>query len=167
MARSYYYTIGEPRVVKGSSHGVKGWKLSVSYIQNPESKKNKIDRADSKMKKFRMPDTPPLFLDEAEALGKQTEFRNWVEDLIRGNRPHKSHAVERTVPVPTQLANARRAIRVMATRARQCIYNARMKQAELARPVNQASAIAHPGAVDYSSTQRSPHQEYEGFRSPA
>ena len=76
-----------------------------------------------------MPDTPPLFLDEAEALGKQTEFRNWVEDLIRGNCPHKSHTMERTVPVLTQLANARRTLRVMAARARQRIYDAKMKRA--------------------------------------
>lgn len=130
MARSYYYTTGEARVVKASTgrSGVKGWRLSVSYVQNPESKKKKTERADSNMKKFRMPDTPPLFLDEAEAQGKGTEFRNRVEDLIRGNRPHKSHPVERTVPVPVQLANARRQMRLMAARARQRIYDARMKR---------------------------------------
>ena len=120
---SYYYTIEEPRLQRGSSSGVKGWRLTVKYLRYPEiqSPKTKLSRknlttpsvADSMNRRFRLPGEPVLFSCEPEALVKKKEFRDHVEDLIRGDCPRRSHAVERPVPVPTQLANARRQMRVM------------------------------------------------------
>ena len=84
--------------------------------------------ADSTNRRFRLPGDPVLFSCEAEALVKKKEFRDHVEDLIRGDRPLRSHAVERQVPVPTQLANARRQIRAMAKRTQQRVENQKMKR---------------------------------------
>ena len=136
--RSYYYTIDEPRAVKHTYNGFKGWKLSINYNPHPEIKHSKprlrrnqvkYYRADSNIKQFRLPDQPVVFSSEEEAVSKKKEFRDLVENVVRGDRPLKTHYFEQTEPMPPQLARSRQATSVMAQRAWRRMENQKIKRA--------------------------------------
>jgi hypothetical protein len=131
---SYYYTVGEPRVVRGSSGGVSGWKISISYDPDPLQKtfprsyvrgSVKRNRADSNAKSFRLPGFPTIFPTQEEALASKKAFQDHVEDVVRNGRPLRTPAAA-ILPakavvsaMPKQLAAALRGTRAMKMRARQ------------------------------------------------
>ena len=63
-----------------------------------------------------MPDLPTLFDSEEDALAMGAEFREHVENVVRGNRPRRTMAV--SAPQPPHFENARRAVRLIQRRVR-------------------------------------------------
>ena len=60
----FHYTTNDARAMRCSGR----WRLSVGYRQCPDHNQSKTTRADSRAKKFRMPDLPTLFDSEEDAL---------------------------------------------------------------------------------------------------
>ena len=85
----FHYTTNDARAMRCLGR----WRLSVSYCQCPDHNKSKTTRADSRAKKFRMPDLPILFDSEEDALAMGAEFREHVENVVRGNWPRRTMAV--------------------------------------------------------------------------
>ena len=79
----FHYTTNDARDMRCSGR----WRLSVGYRQCPDQKQSKTTRANSRAKKFRMPDLTTLFDSEEDALAMGAEFREHVENIVRGNRP--------------------------------------------------------------------------------
>ena len=90
----FNYTTNDARSMQCSGR----WQLSVNYRQFPDHNQSKTTRADSRTKKFRMPDLPTLFDSEEDALAMGAEFREHVENVVRGNRPRRSIAVSAPQP---------------------------------------------------------------------
>ena len=67
----FHYTTNDARVMRCSGR----WQLSVGYCQCPDHNQSKRTRADSRAKKFMMPDLPTLFDSEEDALAMGVEFR--------------------------------------------------------------------------------------------
>ena len=63
-----------------------------------------------------MPDLPTLFDSEEDALAMGAEFREHVENVVRGNRPRRTMAVSATQP--SQFEKSRRAARLIQRRVR-------------------------------------------------
>ena len=61
-----------------------------------------------------MPDLPTLFDSEEDALAMGVEFREHVENVVRGNRPRRT--MEVSALQPPQFENARRAARLIQRR---------------------------------------------------
>ena len=127
MSSHYFYTIGEPRVIRASSGGVSGWRLRINYDIDPKKKESRqklirnqtrLSRADSNASKFRLPGLPAIFASEEDALANKKEFHDRVEDVVRGNRPMISRHVAAPPSMPRQFQAARRATRAMSMRAR-------------------------------------------------
>ena len=122
----FHYTTNDARAMRCSGR----WRLSVGYRQCPDHNQSKTTRADSRGKKFRMPDLPTLFDSEEDALAMGAEFREHVENVVRGNRPSRTMSV--SAPQPPKFENARRAARLIQRRVRswqeQRQLEARLKQ---------------------------------------
>ena len=63
-----------------------------------------------------MPDLPTLFDSEEDALAMGAEFRDHVENVVRGNQPRRTMAVSATQP--PQFENSRRASHLIQLRVR-------------------------------------------------
>ena len=63
-----------------------------------------------------MPDLPTLFDSEEDTLAMGAEFREHVENVVRGNQPRRTMAV--SAPQPPQFENSRRAARLIQRRVR-------------------------------------------------
>ena len=74
----FNYTTNDARSMRCSVR----WRLSVGYRQFPDHNQSKMTRADSRAKKFRMPNLPTLFDSEEDALAMGTEFREHVENVV-------------------------------------------------------------------------------------
>ena len=118
---SYYYTISETKAVRLSSNIVCVWKTCVQYYQHTAGRKKKLMRVDSIDKKFRTPNLPNLYDTEEDALAKGAEFRELVENVVRGRRSLRTHPS--TLPlaataahIPRQLQTKRRSARVIQSR---------------------------------------------------
>ena len=81
--------------------------MSVGYRQCPDHNQSKMTRADSRVKKFRMPYLPTFFDSEEDTLAIGAEFREHVENVVLGNRPRRTMAV--SAPQKPQFENARKA----------------------------------------------------------
>ena len=77
----FHYTANDARSMRCSGR----WRLSIGYCQCPDHNQSKATRADSRAKKFRMPDLPTLFDSEEDTLAMGAEFREHVENVVRGN----------------------------------------------------------------------------------
>ena len=108
----FHYNTNDARTMQCSGR----WRLSVGYCQCPDHNKSKTTRADSRAKKFRMPNLPTLFDSEEDALAMGAEFCEHVENVVRGNRPRRTMAV--SAPQPPQIENARRATGLIQSRVR-------------------------------------------------
>ena len=106
----FQYTTNDARAMWCSGR----WRLSVGYRQCPDQNQSKTTITDSSANTFRMPDLPTLFDSEEDALAMGAEFREHIENVVRGNRPCRTMAV--SAPQPPQFKNARRAARLIHRR---------------------------------------------------
>ena len=119
---SYYYTVSEPSAHRFSGTNVTGWRLSLCYYERRSRKALKLMISQSTNKKFRIPNLPSIYDTEEDAVANGTEFRELVENVVRGNRPRRTHTSTLPVPVtarmPPNLLNEKRAAHLIQGRVR-------------------------------------------------
>ena len=123
---SYYYTTNKPRANRHSYNKVIGWKLDVNYREGKINTPNKLMKASSVDKKFRIPGIPRMFDTEEDALAMGAEFRRLVENIVRGDRPLRTHA-SGPRPVPPQFERKKEQLVASFVQFRVCGSNGNWK----------------------------------------